>query len=131
MQETLGSMSATLRCEVFPAHLETTVSFYVDVLGFEVVGDERGVESGYVSLRRGHVRIGAATRPAVPDREQRRPPVGVELVLEVDDLDADRARVAAAGWPITEDLTVRPWGLRDFRVLDPDGYYWRITTRTP
>jgi hypothetical protein len=21
------------------------------------------------------------------------------------------------------------WGLRDFRVLDPSGYYWRITTR--
>jgi catechol 2,3-dioxygenase-like lactoylglutathione lyase family enzyme len=124
-------MSATLRCEVFPADLDATVSFYVDVLGFEVISDERDVESQYIALRRGHVQVGAALRPAIPDREQRRPPAGVELVLEVDDLDADRARVASAGWPVTEDLTVRPWGLRDFRVLDPDGYYWRITTRTP
>jgi uncharacterized glyoxalase superfamily protein PhnB len=28
---------------------------------------------------------------------------------------------------MTETLTARPWGLRDFRLLDPDGYYWRIT----
>jgi len=51
-------------------------------------------------------------------------------VLEVEDLEADRARVAAAGWPVAEEITPRPWGLRDFRLLDPDGYYWRVTTRT-
>jgi hypothetical protein len=28
-----------------------------------------------------------------------------------------------------EDVVTRPWGLRDCRLLDPDGYYWRITTR--
>ena len=50
-------------------------------------------------------------------------------MLEVDDLEAERDRVRAAGWPVDEDLTARPWGLRDFRVLDPGGYYWRITTR--
>jgi lactoylglutathione lyase len=26
-----------------------------------------------------------------------------------------------------ELLCDRPWGLRDFRVVDPDGYYLRIT----
>jgi catechol 2,3-dioxygenase-like lactoylglutathione lyase family enzyme len=124
-------MTATLRCEVFPADLDATVRFYVEVLGFQVVGDQRDVDSRYVALRRGAVRVGAALGPAVPDRGQRRPPAGVELVLEVDDLDAERARVAAAGWPVTEDLAMRPWGLRDFRVLDPDGYYWRITTPGP
>ncbi len=52
-------------------------------------------------------------------------------MLEVDDLDEEHARVTAAGWPLAEDLTGRPWGLRDFRLLDPSGYYWRITTRIP
>jgi uncharacterized glyoxalase superfamily protein PhnB len=60
----------------------------------------------------------------------RRPPTGVELVLEVDDVDADHARVSAAGWPLAEPLTHRPWGLRDFRLVDPDGYYWRVTDAT-
>jgi uncharacterized glyoxalase superfamily protein PhnB len=73
--------------------------------------------------------VGAAARPDIPDRDRRRPVTGTELVLEVDDLDQDYARVAAAGWPLAEDLTDRPWGLRDFRLLDPSGYYWRVTTR--
>ena len=30
---------------------------------------------------------------------------------------------------MAEDLRARPWGLRDFRVLDPAGYYLRITDR--
>ena len=55
-------------------------------------------------------------------------PAGVtELVLEVDDVAAERDRVVAAGWPLEEDLRRRPWGLTDFRVLDPAGYYLRIT----
>ena len=46
-----------------------------------------------------------------------------------DDLDADHAHVVVAGWPLAEDLTERPWGLTDFRVLDPHGHYWRLTGR--
>lgn len=48
-------------------------------------------------------------------------------MLEVDDIAGERAQVIEAGWPIEEDLTARPWGLRDFRILDPSGYYLRIT----
>lgn len=123
-------MPATLRCEIFPADLDATAAFYVDVLAFEIVRDERDRQAPYLALRREDVHLGAAQRAAVADEQQRRPPVGVELVLEVDDLEADRARVAAAGWPVAEDITPRPWGLRDFRLLDPDGWYWRLTTRT-
>jgi lactoylglutathione lyase len=122
-------MVATLRCEIFPADLDATVAFYVSVLGFQLVRDERDHSSAYVALRRDAVRVGAAARPEIPDPGQRRPVTGVELVLEVDDLDQDYARVAAARWPLAEDLTDRPWGLRDFRLLDPSGYYWRFTSR--
>lgn len=66
----------------------------------------------------------------MPDaRAARLPPAGVELVLEVDDVVAERDQITAAGWPLAEDLRDRPWGLRDFRVLDPAGYYLRITDR--
>jgi uncharacterized glyoxalase superfamily protein PhnB len=53
----------------------------------------------------------------------------VEIVLEVDDVDGWRDRVAASGHPIFEPLQDRPWGLRDFRISDLDGYYLRITSR--
>jgi lactoylglutathione lyase len=120
---------AALRCELFPHDLNVAVDFYVQVLGFQIVRDERQADAPYVALERGHVRLGLARRPAPADQQARRPSVGVELVLEVDDLDADHERIVLTGWPLEEDLTAQPWGLRDFRLLDPAGYFWRVTTR--
>ena len=123
----------TLRFEIFPADLDVTVDFYQRVLGFQLTDDRRG-QDAYVALCRGAVRVGAvrvgAVREVVPEtRTARRPPAGVELVLEVDDVAAERDRVVAAGWPLDDDLHDQSWGLRDFRILDPDGYYLRITNR--
>jgi lactoylglutathione lyase len=120
-------MPMSARFEIFPVDLSATADFYTRVLRFELVGDRRGQADPYLALRRGSVRIGAALQPASGERRHRRPPTGVELVLEVDDILGEHDRVHAAGWPLEEDLTERPWGLRDFRVLDPDGYYLRIT----
>lgn len=103
------------------------VDFYTRVLGFEIERDERTTDWPYVALRLGQVLVGAAARPAISSREHRRPPTGVELVLEVADLDAAHSRVRDSHWPFDADLADQPWGLRDFRVLDPDGYYWRVT----
>lgn len=118
----------TLRSEIFPSDLDATVRFYTRVLGFDLVRDERTSEVPYVALVRGAVHIGAARRDA-RDVHGRRPPLGVELVLETDDLFGARQRVLDAGWPLEEDLTERPWGLRDVRILDPSGSYWRLTDR--
>ena len=118
-----------MRFEIFPDDLDVTVDFYRRVLRFRLTADRRGEPDAYVSLQRGSVRVGAARR-AVPDaRTARLPPAGVELVLEVDDVAAERDQIIAQGWPLEEDLQDRPWGLRDFRVLDPAGYYLRITGR--
>ena len=127
----LASMGMTLRFEIFPADLDATADFYVKVLGFQLVCDERHMQSAYLSLQRDSVMIGAAARAEVREHLHRRPPMGVELVLEADDVDAELARVTASGWPVAEDLVERPWGLRDFRLLDPSGYYLRITQRIP
>ena len=111
-------MSATLRCEIFPADLDATVDFYVRVLAFRVVRDERASDHPYVALERGEVRLGAAARTEVADRGPRRPPTGVELVLEVESLNAERKRVAVSGWPVVEEITrpaVGACGLRAAR----------------
>jgi len=122
-------MAAALRCELFPDDLGAAVDFYVNVLAFRVVRDERDGDAPYVALERDHVRLGLGGRPGVAVGGARRPPVGVELVLEVDALDVEHRRVVRAGWPLVEDLTLRPWGLRDFRLLDSAGYFWRVTNR--
>jgi catechol 2,3-dioxygenase-like lactoylglutathione lyase family enzyme len=122
-------MPMNLRVEIFPADLNLTADFYVRVMAFELVVDGRGRPEPYLALSRDAVRVGAAGGTTGGQRGQRVPPTGVEIVLEVDDLTAEHRRVRAAGWPIEDDLTERPWGLRDFRLLDPDGYYLRITDR--
>ena len=123
-------MELTMRFEIFPDDLDATVDFYTRVLRFTVTKDERDDPGPYVSLTRGGVHAGAL-RTELPGgaRAARRPPAGVELVLEVDDVIGERDWVVGAGWPLTEDLQDRSWGLKDFRILDPAGYYLRITDR--
>jgi len=124
-------VTVSLRCELFPNDLDAALRFYVEILAFDVERDERTSSTPYAALSQGEVRLGLSRRPEVDDRDDRddrRPPVGVELVLEVEDLQAVHQHVVDSSWPIVEDLTDRPWGLTDFRVLDPAGYYWRITT---
>ena len=38
------------------------------------------------------------------------------------DVDALAERIKAAGGTLTEEPTDRPWGGRDFALLDPDGF---------
>jgi catechol 2,3-dioxygenase-like lactoylglutathione lyase family enzyme len=120
-------MEMSLRFEIFPRDLDATVDFYTQVLGFTLIGDQRREAAAYVSLQRGDVRVGAARRDVPDGLPARRPPAGVEIVLEVADVAGERDRVVAAGWPLDEDLRERPWGMSDFRILDPSGYYLRIT----
>ena len=119
----------TLRFEIFPDDVDAITDCYVRVLGFRLTADQRPGPSAYVALERGRVRVGAARRAVPGARAGRLPPAGVELVLEVDDVVNERDRVVAAGWPLHEELQDRPWGLKDFRILDPAGYYLRITGR--
>lgn len=129
--------AAGLRAELFVDQPMTTVAFYERFLGFHL--EREG--DGYWSLRNGAVTIGIGAaedldadhhflRPGATDSARG---VGVELVLELpsaDTVDAMheriRSAVATAGGRV-EPISDRPWGLRDFRVIDPDGYYIRIT----
>jgi hypothetical protein len=53
--------------------------------------------------------------------------VGAEICLEVDDIEPlFNDLCGLSGFTVAEPLVQRPWGLRDFRVITPDGYYLRI-----
>jgi dihydroneopterin aldolase len=51
---------------------------------------------------------------------------GVEVVIVVEDLDAVYAEAQSFA-RIVSPLRERPWGIRDFRLEDPFGYYVRVT----
>jgi catechol 2,3-dioxygenase-like lactoylglutathione lyase family enzyme len=128
-----------LRVKLFVKQPLATIDFYERLMGFKL---ERQ-DDGYWSLRNGSVTVGVgSTERLAPGHHFRRPSaadsargVGVELVLELPSTESvdvmyERVRsgVEAAGGEI-EPVSDRPWGLRDFRVIDPDGYYIRITHR--
>ena len=123
-----------LRLELFVEDMDAAIDFYTRVVGFELVRNE---PDNYASLRNGNVILGLGPVSKLPaqggyftrDIADQRRGLGVEIVLEVDDVDAWHRRVLASGRPVFEPLQERPWGLRDFRIVDPDGYYLRITSR--
>ena len=53
---------------------------------------------------------------------------GVEIVLPVDEIRTyyDQVKQFAQ---VVQPLQLRHWGLHDFRIVDPFGYYFRITER--
>jgi lactoylglutathione lyase len=123
---------AGLRLELFIDDLPTSIDFYTRVLGFQKEPERPG---RYTPLVAGSVRVALNLRSALgPDHPirigaQASPGRGVEIVLEVDDVEAMYRHVIAEGWPRSSELSRQSWGLTDFRVLDPDGYYWRVTSR--
>jgi catechol 2,3-dioxygenase-like lactoylglutathione lyase family enzyme len=121
--------------ELFVDDLEASVAFYGHVLGFQV--ERRDGE--YISIRRGTVVLGLGPVAKLPEHgngpgftRQRLATgkgAGVEIVLELDDRDQvvalhDHCQAEAT---VVTALQLRPWGLWDFRFVDPDGYYLRVT----
>lgn len=49
------------------------------------------------------------------------PPAGVRLWLQVADAGAARAELASRGVGIVEEPGIKPWGLVEMLVEDPDG----------
>ncbi|MER5771295.1 VOC family protein [Streptomyces sp. NPDC001985] len=54
--------------------------------------------------------------------EGRGPGAGVELWLQVEDADAVHEELAARGVEVLEPPSLRPWGLIEMWIADPDGH---------
>ena len=53
---------------------------------------------------------------------------GLEIVLQISDLHTFYEQ-AKRNFEILEPLQMRPWGLEDFRLIDPFGFYLRVTSK--
>jgi len=114
-----------------PREIERFVDFYTRVLRFELEEDRRSETDAYVAVRRGTTKIGANAAWQEVDPRARAVPQGIEVVFEVADLLGEREAIISAGWSLAADITEQSWGLQDFRLFDPDGYYLRFTTPPP
>lgn len=102
------------------AKVAETAKFYVDHLGFKPVFDSdwyvhlQSLDDDGVNLailKAGHETIPLAEPASVG---------GLLLNFEVDDVDAEYARLKAKGLPILQALRDEPFGQRHFITCDPN-----------
>ncbi|RPG30406.1 VOC family protein [Flagellimonas sp.] len=124
----------TLRLELFTSDMQKSVDFYTGILGFQMEGKK--INSAYQPVKRDNVILGIGPIGKLGDDHHFKPHLkhmqkgyGVEIVLEVDDIRSVYEQVKASGYPIHDSLKTQPWGLTDFRLVDPDGYYLRVTSK--
>ena len=101
-----------------PADFEVSRRFYLDVLGLKIYR-EYGVDgrvTGIVLFAGGGFIELASVGGGMPEAA-----TGLSLWLQVDDVDAEHARLSEAGATITIPPATMPWGLREMWLEDPDG----------
>jgi uncharacterized glyoxalase superfamily protein PhnB len=109
--------------------VHTSLAWYRDVLGFTVDREyEREGKLRGVSLKAGDVRIllnqddGARGLDRVKGE-------GFSLqITTAQSVDAIAARIRERGGALASEPADMPWGARVFRVTDPDGYKFAIST---
>jgi uncharacterized glyoxalase superfamily protein PhnB len=93
------------------ADLQRSIDFYTRMLGF-TLGWTAGEPPDRASLCRGHVEITIET-DAAPSR--------AKAYVLVSGVDQIYALAAAAGANVSVPLADRFYGMRDGRIVDPDG----------
>lgn len=130
------SAAAALRSAPIELHVPdfAPAKRFYGALGFVSLREETAGQEGYLVMGHGAdlLRFWPGT-PAVDrhshfGRSPTTTPPGhrVEIVLTFDDLEAAFEAARSIG-TVVEPIRQRHWGLRDFRVLDPYGFYVRCT----
>lgn len=99
---------------VLVSDIERTITFYSELLGFEVLLREDG-----------YVRIGSADGFHIGVERGEPGQVGgtgIEIQIRVDDVDWTYEKMRAAGVPFRGPPEDKPWGARHAFFTDPDGY---------
>jgi lactoylglutathione lyase len=116
---------------LFVADLGRSVGFYRDLVGLQVKvwGD------GYVELATQGAKLGLYDRSRLGEltgqgAEAPGSPGG-EVVFLVEDVDAEAARLRAAGATILKGPVDRAWGHRTLHLEDPDGFVVELAEEIP
>jgi len=103
--------------------VSATVVFYAS-LGFE--GGANEFDSNYAILRRGTVELHFFTHKKLVPAES-----SAGCYIRVADVEAFynsclASRLPSSGIPRMERLEDKPWGMREFAVIDPEGNLLRV-----
>ena len=130
---------ALLVPELLCSDLAASLSFYTELAGFEVLYDRPEDGFAYLSLAGAELMLEEAPEEfgdaeywwtGAPEKPYGR---GINLQIEVDDVDAICQRMQSRDWPLFKAMEERWYrmgdehtGNREFLVQDPDGYLLRF-----
>ncbi len=103
--------------------LQRTMQFYCETLGFEIINTFGGQPPVWCMLRRHRVEL-MFNQPGgtiAADLPRRAKDYQVYYIYP-DDVLALHREWQAAGVPVT-DIRVTTYGMREFEIRDPDGYW--------
>jgi uncharacterized glyoxalase superfamily protein PhnB len=127
-----GLQADRLEASLTVNHLEHSVAWYCDALGFVV--DRRHERDGRlvaVSLQAGAVRILLAQDDGAKGADRVKGE-GFSLQITTSQKAADvAARLVAHGTALVSEPTRMPWGVTVVRVRDPDGFRLTISSTHP
>lgn len=127
--ETQSLHGLTLSASLTVRDLETSLSWYRDVVGFTV--DRRHERDGKllaVSLRAGEVRILLALDDGAKGWDRVKGE-GFSLQIATDqNIDEVAKGIRERGGTLDSEPADMPWGARMFRLHDPDGFKFTISS---
>jgi uncharacterized glyoxalase superfamily protein PhnB len=119
------SLSASLTVN----DLATSLAWYRDVLGFTVARrHEREGKLMAVSLAAGNVRILLTQDDGAKGADRTKGDGFSLMIITAHDIDALATRIKASGGALANEPMDTPWGTRAFRLSDPDGFRFTITS---
>jgi catechol 2,3-dioxygenase-like lactoylglutathione lyase family enzyme len=112
----------TVNVRYMVADVEDSIAFYTGVLGFEVLSS---AAPAFADVKRGNLRLllsgpASSAGRAMPDGEQPGPGGWNRIHLLVDNLEAEVARLRAAGATFRNEIVRGPGG-KQILLLDPSG----------
>jgi catechol 2,3-dioxygenase-like lactoylglutathione lyase family enzyme len=112
----------TVNVRYMVADVDDSIAFYTGMLGFEVLSS---AAPAFADVKRGNLRLllsgpASSAGRAMPDGEQPGPGGWNRIHLLVDDLEAEVARLRAAGATFRNEIVRGPGG-KQILMLDPSG----------
>jgi catechol 2,3-dioxygenase-like lactoylglutathione lyase family enzyme len=98
-----------------PSDLDRSRRFYRDVLGLAIYREFGPPENPGVVFFLGQAFLEVSGNAAGPTGDS------VVIWIQVRDVHAEHARLAAAGVPVIREPVTEPWGLTEMWIEDPDG----------
>ncbi|MHC2831629.1 VOC family protein [Bacillus sp. F9_6S_D1_P_5] len=123
-------MDHLFRVKLYVNDIEKTLLFYEEVIGLKLY--KRNMHA--VRFNHDQFSLLLASDSILNenhyfyDRKERKGN-GFELIIVVDHIEDVYERCKEKRCTIQEEIQTYPWEMRGFKVVDPDGYFLRITSK--